>query len=92
VNLSTSTRIYHIFIDTTRNGEYDKCPFMNGLSDHDAQVLILHMAQKWRQQHYTYMKWGINDDTIANFQAQLSHDLWESVFDEKDVNKSFDLF
>jgi hypothetical protein len=62
-------------IDTARNGEYDIHPFMNGLSHHDAQVLILHMAQKWRQQHYTYMKWRINNDAIAKFKAQLSHEL-----------------
>jgi hypothetical protein len=42
---------------------------MNGLSDHDAQVLILRTVQKWGQQHYTYMKQRINNDTIANFQA-----------------------
>jgi hypothetical protein len=47
------------------------------------------MAQKWRQQNYT--KQRRNNETIANFQAQLSHELWESVFDEKDVTKSFNL-
>jgi hypothetical protein len=38
------------------------------------------------------MKRLINNDTIANFQLQLSQETWESVFDENDVNKSYNLF
>jgi hypothetical protein len=34
----------------------------------------------------------INDDAIANFKMQLSHESWESILDENDVNKSFNLF
>jgi preprotein translocase subunit SecA len=92
VSSSISTLIDNFFIDTTRKGEYDIYPYMNGLSDHGAQVLILRMVQKLEQQRYTYMKRMINSDTIANFQIQLSYESWESVFDEKDVNKSFNLF
>jgi hypothetical protein len=55
-------------------------------------IKILKKVQKLGQQHYTYMKWMINSDTIANFQIQLSYELWESVFDEKDVNMSFNTF
>lgn len=72
---STSTLIDDFFIDITRNGEYDIYPFMNGLSDHDAQVLILRTVQKLGQQHYIYMKQMINSDTIAHFQTQLSYEL-----------------
>jgi hypothetical protein len=38
------------------------------------------------------MKRRLSNDTIANFQAQLNHELWEPIFDEKDVNQSFNLF
>jgi hypothetical protein len=38
------------------------------------------------------MKRRINNDIIANSQARLSHELLDSVYDEKDVNKSFNLF
>jgi hypothetical protein len=67
-------------------------PLINGLSDHDAQVLILHKVQNQGQQQSTYMKQMINNDTIANFQLQLSQGTWESVFDDNDVNKSLNLF
>jgi hypothetical protein len=73
-----------------REREYDIYPHMNGLSDHDAQMLILCTVQKLGQ-HYPYMKRMINSDTIANLQIQLSYELWESVFDE-DVNRSFNIF
>jgi hypothetical protein len=42
VDMSTSTITDNFFIDITRTGKYDIYPFINGLSDHDAQVLILH--------------------------------------------------
>ena len=92
VDISTSTIIDNFFIDTTRIDKYDIYPLVNGLSDHDAQLLTLHKVQKQVQQQYTYMKRMINNDTIANFQLQLSQESWESVFDENDVNKSFNLF
>jgi hypothetical protein len=38
------------------------------------------------------MKQMINNDTIANFQLQLSQETWEEVFDENDFNKNFGLF
>jgi hypothetical protein len=54
VGLSTSTLIDNCFIDINRNGEYDIYQHMNGLSDHDAQMLTLCTVQKLGQQHYTY--------------------------------------
>jgi len=34
------------FIDTYTIGKYDLYPLINGLSDHDAQLLILNNGQK----------------------------------------------
>ena len=39
---NTSTAIDNIFIDKTKNNDYTIEPVINGLSDHDAQVLVLH--------------------------------------------------
>jgi hypothetical protein len=92
VDISTSTTIDNFFIDISRIGKYDIYPLVNGLSDHDAQLLILHKVENQGQQQFTYMKRMMNNDTIANFQSQLSQETWESIFDEKDVNKSFNIF
>jgi hypothetical protein len=40
VNGSAST-ISNIFIDVSKNENYTICPLFNGLSDHDAQIIIL---------------------------------------------------
>jgi len=48
VNSPTSTRkhstmaIDNIFTDISKMGNYSICPIINGLSDHDAQSIILH--------------------------------------------------
>ena len=39
--LNSQTDINNVFIDTSSNGKYEPYPFINGLSDHDAQLLIL---------------------------------------------------
>ncbi|MDR0751762.1 MAG: hypothetical protein LBF12_04160, partial [Christensenellaceae bacterium] len=92
VDTSTRTIIDNFFIDTTRIDAYDVYPVINGLSDHDAQILILHMVQKPIRRYNNCMKRMINDDAIANFKMQLSYESWESILEENDVNKSFNLF
>jgi hypothetical protein len=92
VDTSTCTIIDNIFIDTTTIDAYDVYPVINGLSDHDAQMLMLYMVQKPIRRYNNCMKRVINDDAIANFKLQLSYESWESIFDENDVNKSFNLF
>jgi exonuclease III len=42
ITKNTSTAIDNIFIDKTKNSDYTIEPIINGLSDHDAQVLVLH--------------------------------------------------
>jgi hypothetical protein len=92
VDMSSSTIIDNFFVDTTSTGKYDIYPCINGLSDHDAQVLILHNIKKHGKEYCTYMKRRINKDTITDFQIRLSYETWETVFDEKDVNNSFNIF
>ena len=72
-------------IDTSTIGKYDLYPLINGLSDHDAQLLILNTGQNGGKECHTYTKRKINKYTIANFQLKLSHETRELVFDENDV-------
>ena len=64
----------------------------NGLSGHDAQLLILNTGQKKEKECHTYTKRKINKYTIADFQLKLSHETWELVFDGNDINKIFNSF
>jgi tyrosyl-tRNA synthetase len=90
--LNSQTGIGNVFIDTSTNGKYDLYPLINGLSDHDAQSLILNMGQKKENECHTYTKRKINKYTTADFQLKLSHETREPVFDGNDVNKIFNSF
>jgi len=90
--LNSYTAIDSVSIDTSTTGKYDLYPLINGLSDHDAQLLILNKGQKNEKECHTYIKRKINNYTIADFQLKLSHEMWEQVFDGNDVNKIFNTF
>jgi hypothetical protein len=90
--LNSETAIDIVFINTFTIGKYVLYPLINGLSDHDAQLLILNKGQRTEKECYTYIKRKINKNTIAYFQLKLSYETWEQVFDENDVNKIFNSF
>jgi len=104
--LNSQTAIDNVFIDTSTIGKYDLYPLINtstigkydlyplinGLSDHDAQLLILNTGQKKENECHTYTERKINKYTTADFQLKLSHETWEPVFDGNDVNKIFNSF
>jgi hypothetical protein len=43
-------------------------------------MLILNKGQKKEKEHYTYTKRKINKYIIADFQLNLSYEMWEQVF------------
>ena len=90
--LNSQTASDNVFIDTSTIGKYDLYPLINGLSDHDAQILILNTGQKKEKECHTYTKRKINKYTIADFKLKLSNETWETVFDGNDVNKIFNSF
>jgi hypothetical protein len=92
IGLHSHTANDNVFIDTSSIGKYDLYPLTNRLSDHDAQLLIINKIQKQIKGGHTYFKRNINEYTIADFQLNLSHETWEIVFDENDVNKTFNIF
>ena len=79
-------------IDTSTIGKYELYPSINGLSDHDAQLLILSNGEKKEKECHTYINSEINKYTIADFEFKLSHETWEQVFDGHDVNKILNSF
>jgi len=90
--LNSQTAIDNVFIDTSTIGKYDLRSHINGLSDHDAQLLILNKGQKKENERYTYIKRKINKYMTADFQLKLNHETWEQVFGGNDVNKIFNSF
>jgi hypothetical protein len=62
---------------------------LQGLSDYDAQLLILNKGQKQKKERHTYFKRKINKHTMADFKLKLSYETRELVFNGKDINKIF---
>ena len=62
---------------------------MNGLSDHDGQILtLLNLPLSCSNINYIYTR-RIDNNTTADFQLQLSYELWDDVFGNNNVNEIF---
>ena len=56
----SSTVIDNIFLDNSKISNHAVLPFLNSLSDHDTQLLILKDLNLQLQDHYTYTTRYIN--------------------------------
>jgi hypothetical protein len=67
-----------MFIDNRRN--YTIKPCSNGLLDHDGQILsLLNLSIPSNSIKYIHTR-RYDDNTIADFQLQLSYEQWDNVF------------
>jgi hypothetical protein len=73
--LYSHTAIVNVFIGTSTIGKYDLYPPINGLSDHDAQLLILNKGKKKEKECHTYIKRKTNTYIIVDFRLKLSHEM-----------------
>ena len=91
-NFSNSlTTTDNMFIDINKFNPLTK-PFINGLSDRDAQTIMLSGIECLpNKQPPSFIT--ITDDTSAlNFIDMLRHENWEVIFQESDVYKIFNSF
>jgi hypothetical protein len=89
---STSTAIDNFFIDKGKNVKYSLSPIYNVLSDHNAQLLVLHdVTVKIQIPHSTIIR-QINDTTIAQFKINLSYENWTDTFTEDNIDINFKNF
>jgi hypothetical protein len=87
-----------IFINKFKNENYSVFPLINGLSDHDAQVLSLLIIKdvnlQPQNQHIHTIR-NINKYSIEEFKLRLSYESWKSIFDKNentDVDSLFNSF
>ena len=66
------------------------CP--SGLSDHDAQILILTNIKIQKSSTHHLARRIINDSTISEFQLNLIYESWDNVFNGDDVDTMFNNF
>ena len=87
-----STTIDNIFINSITQNNVNVYPWINGLSDHDAQFIVLRDVKTSvdKRRFYTYR--SFNKASVTNFNIQLSYESWEDVFASDEVNTCFNIF
>ena len=89
---NSATAIDNIFTDTSKMGNYFLLLIINGLSDHDAQLItLLSYNSRPPLKKYRLIR-NINDHTINDFLTKLSYETWDTIFSTDDVNKMFNSF
>jgi len=92
IQKNSATAIDNIFIDTSKMGNYSISPIINGLSDHDAQLITLHSYNSRPPSKKYRLIRNINDHTINDFLTKLSYETWDTIFSTDDVNIMFNSF
>jgi exonuclease III len=84
--------IDNIFIDIPHEDKYTLYPVINGLSDHNGQVLQLDNISMQTQLSDTRIIQNTKKHNIHGFQMKLSYEMWDTIYGENDVNKIFNDF
>jgi hypothetical protein len=87
---TTSSLLDNFFID--KSSTYSIKPHINGLSDHDAQVLTLKNKPIPNQIPKTILIRSFNDENTMTFLNYLSNENWSDIFLESDTNSMFNNF
>ena len=89
---NSHSAIDNIFIDTFKFYNFLVYPIINGLSDHDAQSLIIRNIFEQNCNTYFYYNRKIDKLSIIDFNTELSYESWEDIFAEKNVDSTFNNF
>jgi hypothetical protein len=92
IQKKSHTIIDNVFINTIKFNTFSIHPSINGLSDHDAQCLIMYDILKYNLNTNALFNRKFDKLSIADFNKKLSYALWDNVFSENDVNSSFNNF
>lgn len=92
IQKNSQTIIDNIFLNTLQFNKYSVYPCINGLSDHDAQRLILYDIIIDKPYTTAFFKRKFDKLSCDNFNVKLSYECWDNVFSEHDVDTSFNNF
>jgi hypothetical protein len=84
--------IDNIFIDLCRAGNYTIGPLVNGLPDHDAQIIYINNINLETQNNCFQSIRKFNKNTMNEFMIKLSYETWDNIFVDKDVDTIFNSF
>jgi hypothetical protein len=92
IDNKSSTAIDGIFINKNTFYDYSIITVVNGLSEHDAQLLLLNNLEIQKSKYCCYTKCQINKVNIENFKFNLSFKTWDEIFTDGEVDKIFNSF
>ena len=92
VQNTSATAVDNIFIDVSQLDSYMVTPIINGVSDHDTQLLTISTDYSHISIHKFKTVRKINKYTISDFIDKLSCKSWDSIFNSEDVNAVFNSF
>jgi hypothetical protein len=82
--------IDNIYIDKIHTGRYIACPVINGLPDHDTQLIKLENVFMQKKANEVKIVRNFNTYSISDFKVKLSEETWDNILDESEVNNMFD--
>ena len=91
INNTSASAIDNFFMDISRLEDFLVTPFLNDLSDHDAQILTINIPIRIHPDKPKFIR-KIDKLTTLDFIYNLSNVAWDSVFDATDVNLMFNSF
>ena len=87
------TLIDVIFIDTTKYDQIQIKPIINGLSDHDAQIIYLNKINSKSQPKFPKKKVRtLNEHTISHCLSYLKEESWNQIYNISFINGKFNSF
>ena len=83
IHTSSSSAIGNIFINNIKFDNFSTYPFVNGMSDHDVQITVIHNLSVQNFNNYFYFGQKIDKCSITDFNPKLSYDSWDDIFMDK---------
>jgi hypothetical protein len=84
--------IDNVFINSVNQNSISVYPWINGLSDHDAQIIVLRDIAIRTYDKNLYFCRSFNRLSAVDLNLKLSYESWDNVFSYNDVNESFNNF
>ena len=91
IHNNSSSATDNIFIDKIKYEDYSIHPVVNGLSDHDAQLITINNITVNKHNKPQYIR-KFNEPSLSQFAVNLSYENWDKVFIEEDINTVFNNF
>jgi hypothetical protein len=92
VQNTSKSAIDNIFIDYLRLETFKVFPIPNGISDHDAQLVMIHDITLPIPPKVSWITRKTDKYSLTDFNYRLSFEMWREVFEENDVNIMFNSF